>query len=117
MDRTPIATETVRDDTLVVNPGRMLDNDNAQEMVDVISSAHQRGYRYVIVDLVELEFLSSAGVGSILGTIETLREAGGDLILCNLSPTIEHVLSVLDLTEYLTIYTDRQQAEAAGISQ
>ena len=113
MDRPPITTQTFRDDTLVVNPGRMLDNDNAQEMVDIVSSALERGYRFVIVDMADLEFLSSAGVGSILGTVESLREAGGDLILCNLSTTIEHILKVLDLAEYLTTHVNRDHAEAA----
>ena len=113
MDRPPIKTSVLRDDTLAVNPGRMLDNDNAQEMVDIFTSAHEKGYLFVIVDMADLEFLSSAGVGSILGTIETLREKGGDVILCNLSPTIEHVLKVLDLGDYLTIHPDREQAEIA----
>ena len=111
MDRPAIKTDALRDDTLTVNPGRMLDNDNAQNMVDIFSSAIDQGYRFIIVDMIDLEFLSSAGVGSILGNVETLREKGGDVILCNLSPTVEHVLKVLDLDDYLTIRADLKQAE------
>jgi len=105
-----ITQQTLRDDTLLLNPGRILDNSNAHEMVAMITSACSRGFKYVIIDMCDLEFLSSAGVGSILGTVENLRESGGDLILCNLSGTIQHVFEVLDLDEYLTIKIDKEEA-------
>ncbi len=105
-----ITQQTLRDDTLLLNPGKMLDNSNAHEMVEIITTALSSGFKYVIIDMCHLEFLSSAGVGSILGTVETFREAGGDLILCNLSSTIQHVLEVLDLDEYLTIKDDKEEA-------
>jgi len=102
--------KVLKDDTLLINPGRVLDNNNAHEMVEIITKAQEGGYKFIIVDLAQLEFLSSAGVGSILGTIEISREAGGDIILCNLRPTIFHVLEVLDLVDYLTVREDTKEA-------
>ncbi len=102
--------KTLSDEAILLNPGRVLDNNNAHEMVETIVEAQDAGYKYIIVDLCELEFLSSAGVGSILGTIETSREAGGDIVLCNVRPTILHVLEVLDLAEYLTVRADEKEA-------
>ena len=118
MESNTIKQQVVRDDTIIVNPGRVLDNSNAHEMVSVIMEAQQNGYVNIILDFAELEFLSSAGVGSILGTVENSRDAGGDIYLCNLRETILHVLTVLDLQEYLTIKTTRQEATAAcGINE
>ena len=105
--------KVLNDDTLMLNPGRVLDNNNAHEMVQAINKAQDDGYKYIIVDLAQLEFLSSAGVGSILGTIEASREVGGDIILCNLRPTILHVLEVLDLTDYLTVRNNTEEAVSA----
>lgn len=103
---------SVSDDVLVIETGKILDNNNAHEMVSEISAALANNYKYILLDMTQLEFLSSAGVGSILGTVETTREAGGDIILCHASPTIIHVLTVLDLAEYLTIRESEQQAVA-----
>jgi stage II sporulation protein AA (anti-sigma F factor antagonist) len=103
MDAFAIQTETVDDQIIIIRPGRMLDNSNAHEMVNVITEAQNTGYKFVVMDLAGLEFLSSAGVGSILGTIENSREKGGDIVLCNVPSTIRHVFKVLDLLEYLTI--------------
>ena len=55
-----------------------------------------------------LEFLSSAGVGSMLGTVEVSREMGGDIVLCGPSEKIVHILEVLDLCDYLTILSREQ---------
>lgn len=113
MEKWQVKKKALNDQTVLFDPGRVLDNNNAHEMVDVITRAQDAGYKYIIVDLGELEFLSSAGVGSILGTIETSREAGGDIVLCNVRPTILHVLEVLDLVDYLTVKTDAQEAAIA----
>ena len=105
-----VKSMVLQDNTLRIDTGKMLDNNNAHEMVTTISEALEAGYHYIILDMERLEFLSSAGVGSILGTVELAREAGGDIILCNASPTILHVLEVLDLSDYLTIIADQKEA-------
>nr|MBN2276451.1 anti-sigma factor antagonist [candidate division Zixibacteria bacterium] len=110
MDEMKIASTRVNGDTVELNPGKMLDNSNAHEMAMAISEAQSRGYKYIIINMDQLEFISSAGVGSILGSVETMRESDGDIIICNAAETILHVFSVLDLFDYLTIKPDRDEA-------
>jgi len=112
MEPGSITQSVLNDDTLILNPGRMLDNNNAHEMVEAVTSAQTRGFKFIIVDMADLEFLSSAGVGSILGTVETSRDMQGDIVLCNVSGTILHVLEVLDLADFLTIKSTMQDAVA-----
>jgi anti-sigma B factor antagonist len=92
--------------------GKMLDNNNADSVVQAIVGARDRGCKFVIIDCESLEFLSSAGVGAILGTIEAFRDQGGDILLCNVSETISHVFRVLDLLDFLTIHKSRHDALA-----
>ena len=89
--------------SVIIDPGSVLDSSNAHEMSEVMSSLHAEGYKYIIVDMTNLKFLSSAGVGAILGAVGRARETGGDIILCNLSERIVHILSILDLCGYLTV--------------
>ncbi len=105
-------TETLGGNSILITAGQALDNSNAHLMVDAITSAQAGGVKNIIIDMTDLEILSSAGVGAILGTIETSREAGGDIILCHVSDNIRHVLDVLDLTDFLTIADTREQANA-----
>ncbi len=97
--------------------GTMLDNNNAEAVVQAIVGARQRGCGFVILDCERLEFLSSAGVGAILGTIESFRDVGGDIVLCNVSATISHVLGVLDLLDFLSIKETREAALAVCVTR
>ena len=80
-----IQKQILNDQTALVTTSKVLDNSNAHEMVEILTNLQKEGYKFLIIDVQELEFLSSAGVGSILGTIEISREAGGDIIICNAS--------------------------------
>ena len=95
-------------DTMVLSPGQALDNTNAHEMTEAICAAQGEGFKNIIIDMEGLEFLSSAGVGSMLGTVEVSREMGGDIVLCGPSEKIVHILEVLDLCDYLTILSREQ---------
>ncbi|MEW5874879.1 MAG: STAS domain-containing protein [Candidatus Zixiibacteriota bacterium] len=116
MADTSLSVTPLSDESLIIATGTMLDNANAPEMLDAIAKAAGTGYKRIIVEMGNLEFLSSAGVGSILGSVEAVRESGGDVILCGLSPTIKHVLDVLDLSSFLTITADRQSALNVNLS-
>lgn len=114
MSETTISGRVLDQDRFIVDPGRQLDNDNAHEMVQVVSKAQAEGFRYIIIDMTSLEFISSSGVGSILGSVEVSREAGGDIILCNVSATVRNILNVLDLLDYLTLAADTEAALTCG---
>jgi len=98
-----IQHQTVNDQTALIKSGRELDNDNAHEMVETIMELQNNDFKFILLDFSDLEFLSSAGVGSILGTIEISREMQGDIIICNASKKIMHILELLDLAEYFTL--------------
>ncbi len=116
MSKKTIEQKVLSPETIILDPGESLDNNNAHIMVDAITGAQASGYKFIIIDMARLGFISSAGVGSILGTVEESREKGGDIILCNVSETIRQILDVLDLTDYLTIKNDENAAkELAGI--
>ena len=102
----------INDDKALIVTGETLDNNNAHEMVEAVTSAQTREFKFIIVDMADLEFLSSSGVGSILGTVEISRDMQGDIVLCNVSGTILHVLEVLDLADFLTIKSTMQDAVA-----
>lgn len=108
-----ISKTKLSDTILLLRPSSMLDNYAAPEMIEHLSSALAEGVLFVIVDLEQVEFISSAGAGSLVGNVESFRTRGGDLIICNATDTVLHVFQILDLSDYLTIHHDLSQAKAA----
>ena len=102
--------ESLNDDTKVIRTGQVLDNSNADKFSTLIMDFYDNNITNIYIDMTLLEFLSSAGIGSILGTMELFRERQGDIILTNVGSKIIHILDVLNLTEYLTIYKSLDEA-------
>lgn len=105
-----ITRKNIDDNRVIIDPGKLVDNNNAHELVSVLLDLKEQGYKNIIINMARLDFLSSAGVGSIIGTLESFREAGGDIILCNVSEKILHILKILDLEDYLTITENEELA-------
>ena len=62
-----------------------------------------RFYR-IVVDLSGAEYISSSGWGAILGNIETVRAAGGDIRLAAMTPEVKFVFEALELSSILKYY-------------
>jgi anti-sigma B factor antagonist len=112
MSNDAFVTRVVRDHVMHVELGSRLDNSNAPAMLKLITDSLSEGVQFIILDCANVELMSSAGVGSILGSVESLRQNNGDIVLCNLSDQARRVLEVLDLLEYLTVKPTSQEADA-----
>jgi anti-sigma B factor antagonist len=71
----------------------------------------------LIADCGKLSYISSAGLGVFMSFIEDIREAGGDLKICNLMPKVAQVFEILgfqSLFEILPTVEDCVKSFAAG---
>lgn len=100
------------DITRVITPGTVLDNSNAEEFSTLLMDIYSSEIKHVIIDMKTLEFLSSAGIGAIVGTVELFRERGGDIVLAHVSDKVMSILQVLNLASYLTVSLSTEDAIA-----
>ncbi len=71
------------------------------------------GKRELVLDFHALEYISSAGLGVLMGLIEEVRAAGGDMKLAALPEKIYHVLDLLGFPMVFQIFGTVPEAEAA----
>ena len=67
----------------------------------------------LILDFHGLEYISSAGLGVLMGLIEEVRAAGGDMKLAALPDKIFHILDLLGFPMVFEIFQTVRQAEDA----
>ena len=65
---------------------------------------------YIAVDFSGLDYISSAGLRSILSATKKLKSLGGGLSLCGLSGLVEEVITVSGFDNILKVYPDVKQA-------
>ena len=61
------------------------------------------GVQEVIVDVSELEFIDSTGLGVILGAMRRLREGGGALRIAGATGSVRRVLEITDLDKVIPL--------------
>ncbi len=57
----------------------------------------QAGFNQVIIDLSELEFMDSTGVGILIGRYKKLKERGIPIYICNPSKHAEKIFNMTGL--------------------
>ncbi len=63
-----------------------------------------------IVDLSELEYISSAGLGSFVGVLSELRAQGGDILFVGLSQKLMKIFKVLGFTRIFKVFDSEGEA-------
>jgi len=79
---------------------------------DLFRSLVQRGKKYVIINLGEVEWISSTGIGILIRGYKTIREAGGDFVLVRLGERTQQVFNVLRLDRIFVVLADEDEAVA-----
>jgi anti-sigma B factor antagonist len=68
------------------------------------------GILHVIVDMAQVNYVSSAGWGVFVGEIKGIREQGGDLKLVQMTPEVYDVFEMLEFHRILAYYESIEEA-------
>jgi anti-sigma B factor antagonist len=58
---------------------------------------------YFVIDVSELEFIDSTGLGVVLGAMRRLREGGGSLAIAGATGIVRRVLEITDLDKVIPL--------------
>lgn len=73
-----------------------------------------KGEKSFVVDLGGLEYISSAGLRSILATAKKLKAAQGNIHFCNLSGMVQEVFTISGFSSMFPIHDSLDEALAQG---
>jgi anti-anti-sigma factor len=105
-------SNTKNGDKLVVKVTGRMDALTAQEFDNECRTWLDAGEKNVIADLSGLEYISSAGLRSILSAAKQLKGASGNLSFCNLSGMVEEVFVVSGFSAMFKLYPTLEDALA-----
>lgn len=81
---------------VIVGPAGALDSNTYTILEKIMDDVLEKEPRAVIFDLVDLEYISSAGIRILLKTKKELKKNGGDLVLMNLNPLIRKIFDIIN---------------------
>ncbi len=89
-----------------------LDAHTVPKFEEGLSSLIKEQRYNIIVNMSQLDYISSAGLGVFMGFIEEVREKGGDIKLSNMSSKVYKVFDLLGFPALYEIFEDEEQAKA-----
>ena len=104
--------ERIVDDVTILDlKGKMTLGEGDELLKDKINSLVLQGRKKLILNLEQVPYIDSAGLGEIVRTYTTVSRQGGSLKLVNLTKRITDLLSI---TKLLTIF-DTYDSEADAV--
>lgn len=100
-------------DILAVHLSGRLDGTNAAEAEQALLDRVQEGPKHVILDMTDLEYISSAGLRVVLLAAKHLRKTDGTLALCGMPGHIREVFEVSGFLSLFAVSDDLTAARAA----
>ena len=107
---TTFHVDDVRDGVSVIRVVGRLNMVAAPELRDVVAKAVASGTPRLVVDLADVEFMDSSGLGALIGALKTTRQAGGDLRIAQPGEQVSMVLQLSNVDRILKPYRSTDDA-------
>lgn len=79
---------------------------SAPKLRAAVVKAVTDGHARLVIDLSDVEFIDSSGLGALVSGLKTTRQAGGDLRIAAPNEQVRLVLQLTNVERVLTTYDD-----------
>lgn len=77
--------------------GNLLGETSNAPVMELLTGNLTQGNKKVLLDLSQLKFINSTGLGMLLTAVSKTRNAGGELVLCNAPEQMRKLLQITKL--------------------
>ncbi len=95
----------------IVTPKSPIDSDTYIEFQAKLYPVLQKTTRGVIVDLKDVDYISSAGLGVLFAAKKFLIGNGGELLFCNLKPQIKRLFDIVKALPKESLFESVEEAD------
>jgi anti-sigma B factor antagonist len=108
-------TEQREGNVVTIGLAGRLDGTTAKAVEERILQLIDSGATRLVVDLGQLDYISSVGLRVFMMAAKRLKVVGGRMVVCALQPAVKEVFEIAGFSAIFGIFEDRQQA-VAGVS-
>lgn len=90
--------------------GNLVGGENATLFRNKLYDLIEQKKKNMVVDMKDVKMVNSTGIGILISGFTTLKNAGGDLKLANISDNVKGVLSITKLSQVFHVYSSVDEA-------
>lgn len=108
-----LTTRQVGDVTVVDAAGRITLGEGSSAFRDTIKELVNKGHKKILVNLGDVTYIDSSGIGELVSGYTTVSNAGGQLKLLNLTKRVHDLLQITKLYTVFEVFDDEAKALAS----
>lgn len=93
--------------------GRLTMGEPCAALRDEVRDQTQQGYCRILLNLAEVTYIDSAGLGELTAAYTSVKNRHGELKLMNLTKRVHDVMQITKLYTVFEVYDDEKQAIAS----
>ncbi len=105
-----ISTREIDDVNVIDVSGRITLGDETSALRKAVRDAIAQGKKKIVLNLADVSYIDSSGVGELVASYTAVRHAGGELKLLNLTKKVHDLLQVTKLYTIFDIKDDEFMA-------
>jgi anti-sigma B factor antagonist len=98
--------------TAVLKIGGRLSAQPAKKLRIFCETLKDKGFRHLVVDMSEISFIASSGVGALIVMTGEFSVKGGSVRFVSLSQAVRRVIRLLNLERFMIIDSNEEEALA-----
>lgn len=98
----------------VIKPAGRLDVTTAAEFRRQVSdiAAVPTPPKYLLVDLQDITFMDSSGLGALVSALKSIRNSSGDMVICGANDQVQMLFELTSMTKIFKIYGNAEDFNA-----
>ncbi|BAZ13623.1 anti-sigma-factor antagonist [Calothrix sp. NIES-4071] len=93
----------------IFQPSGSLDATKSQAFRQEIADLVENGTKIVLVDLKNVTFMDSSGLGALVLAFKTLRAANSKLVLCSINEQIRILFELTSMDKVFEIFANQEE--------
>ncbi|WP_071395650.1 anti-sigma F factor antagonist [Bacillus tuaregi] len=101
----------IKQDVLCIRLSGELDHHSADELRKrAVNAIEEYAIRHIILNLEELSFMDSSGIGVILGRYKQIKQLHGEMVVCAISPSVQRLFEMSGLFKIIRLEPTEENA-------
>lgn len=90
--------------------GKLIGQKEIEQLYFQIRQLQENKVSRIVLNLERLDWMGSLGLGALISCMTTMRNAGGDIHLCNLNPKLKSLLKITKLELVMPVFESTDTA-------
>jgi anti-sigma B factor antagonist len=108
-----VTTRQVDGVTILDLSGRITLGEGSVQLRDATRDLLSKGQKYILLNLADVNYIDSSGIGELVSAYTTVRNQGGELKLLNLTKKVHDLLQITKLYTVFDVKDDEASAIAS----